>query len=128
MKLRIQGDSVRLRLTQSEVARFSATGYVADTAHFGPNRRLTYTLEIHGGDVLRADFEDAALTVFVPHAWAEEWAKSDRVGFEGEQAIDEGQTLRLLIEKDFECLHKRPDEEDAFPHPLAETPTPFDGE
>ena len=31
----------------------------------------------------------------------------------------DGRTLALLVEKAFACLHKRPDEPDAFPNPLA---------
>jgi hypothetical protein len=34
MKLRIHGNSLRLRLSQSEVAQFSKTGYVEDSVQF----------------------------------------------------------------------------------------------
>ena len=120
MKLRIQGDSIRLRLTQSEVAHFAADGTVEATTHFGPGRTLTYALQSADADDLSAEFGDGTLTVFVPRAWATPWAESEQVGFEGTRDAGDGRTLALLVEKDFECLHKRPDEEDAFPHPLAD--------
>lgn len=128
MKLRIQGDSVRLRLSRSEVEVFAAVGRVADAVHFGSRHTLTYVLKIDLCDAMHADFGDGTLTVFVPQTWAQTWASSDRVGFEESQAMDEGRTLRLLVEKDFDCLHKRPDEDDLFAHPLADPTASSDGE
>jgi hypothetical protein len=46
-----------------------------------------------------------------------QWMESDQTGIEASTG-----TLRLLIEKDFECLHREPQPgEDAFPNPLAST-------
>ena len=120
MKLRIQNDSIRLRLTQSEVTHFADEGYVEGVTHFGPGETLTYALQTSDVDALRADFANDTLTVFVPRPWAPEWAASEQVGLEGTHDAGGGCTLTLLVEKDFDCLHKRPDEDDAFPHPLAD--------
>ena len=48
---------------------------------------------------------------------AEEWANSDRVSLVNKS--ENG--ISVLIEKDFQCLHKRPDEDESqnFPNPLA---------
>ncbi len=120
MKLRIKGDSIRMRLTQTELNDFVAHRRVSAVLHFPSGRALVYALE-SSPDIteLTARFLGNEITVRMPHAWTEEWATTDRVGFEGAQAIADGHYLSLLIEKDFECLHKRPDELDAFPHPLA---------
>ena len=45
MKLRIQGNSLRLRLSQSEVAQFSKTGFVEDSIQFAPGAMFAYALE-----------------------------------------------------------------------------------
>ncbi len=45
MKLRIRGNSVRLRLTRGEVEDFDREGRVEDAAQFGPGARLAYALE-----------------------------------------------------------------------------------
>ena len=47
MKIRIQGNSIRFRLSQSEVAKFHETGRIADSISFGaqPNALLTYAME-----------------------------------------------------------------------------------
>ena len=121
MKLRIKGNSIRLRLTQTELDQLQTDGRVEETTAFGPGRRLVYALAAAEGlDALIATFDAGELVVSLPADWIDEWAASDRVGFEGTQPLSDGEALDLLVEKDFECLHKRPDEEDAFPHPLAE--------
>lgn len=121
MKLRIRGDSLRLRLSQAEIARLRETGEVADRIHFG-DRSLDYALV--SADVLApsARFDGDRIEVAIPHAVARGWAQSEQVGIEAEQALASG-TLRLLIEKDFKCLAPRPGEDDgdAFPNPGAES-------
>jgi hypothetical protein len=42
MKLRIQGNSLRLRLTQKEVARVRNGGLVESVIEFAPGRSLAY--------------------------------------------------------------------------------------
>ena len=120
MKLRIKGDSIRLRLTRTEVNRFGETGRVEETVHFPAGRRFIYAI-VRSPDAnsLTASFDGHAMIVTIPDDWAQEWVDTERVGFECTCSLGEG-VLHLLIEKDFECLHKRPDEEDAFPNPLAE--------
>src|ERR1019366_3610136 len=45
MKLRIQGNSLRLRLTQKEVALVRDRGLVESLVEFAPGRSLVYLLE-----------------------------------------------------------------------------------
>ena len=124
MKLRIKGDSIRLRLTRTEVNQFGETGRVEEAVHFPDGRRFIYALaRSSGADCLLASFNGHKMTVTIPENRAQEWVDTNRVGFEDTCSLGEG-ILHLLIEKDFECLHKRPDEEDAFPNPLAEPTEP----
>ncbi len=46
MKLRIQGNSVRLRLTKTEVAQIGKVGTVKETVEFGtaPHQQFVYAL------------------------------------------------------------------------------------
>jgi hypothetical protein len=114
MKLRIQGDSLRLRLTRSEVARLRTSGAVEETAHFCDRRGLTYGIrKLAGSDAIRAEFTDGTITVHVPAGAAEAWAASDEVGMTARDG-----DLRIAIEKDFRCLTRpREEERDAYPHP-----------
>ena len=45
MKLRIQGNSLRLRLTQKEVAQLCEWGRVESVVEFSPGQELVYLLE-----------------------------------------------------------------------------------
>jgi hypothetical protein len=52
---------------------------------------------------------------------AKDWANSVREGIYYDQGVSEDTILKILIEKDFQCLHKRAgeDETDNFPNPRA---------
>jgi hypothetical protein len=120
MKLRIRGDSLRLRLSQAEIARLRDTGEVGDRIRFA-DRSLEYVLVSADVGAPSARFDGDRIEVAVPHAVARSWAESEQVGIEAEQALSGGAALRLLIEKDFKCLAPRPgeDDSDAFPNPDA---------
>jgi len=122
MKLRMRGDSLRLRLTRPEVALLGNGGRVEETIHFGVNRNLVYRLEASSNeDAITADYQNDCITVRLPVSMAREWANSERISLAGEQPLDaEEETLKLLIEKDFACLTERRDADDAdtFPHPM----------
>jgi len=117
MKLRIRGNSLRLRLSQSEVTALVEDGKVEDAISFG-GPRLVYALHL-ANDLkeIGATFVESRILVAVPGDRGRRWAESDDVGIEH----DDG-TLRILVEKDFACLRPREGEgdEDAFPHPKAE--------
>jgi hypothetical protein len=116
MKLRIQGDSLRLRLTRSEVAGLLERGVVEETVHLSGGPGLKYRIRKSAGDAgIRADLTDGALTVHVPASAVEGWATSDEVGMAARDGV-----LRILIEKDFRCLTRprEEDEPDAYPHPV----------
>ncbi|MGD9561253.1 MAG: hypothetical protein AB7F88_03985 [Pyrinomonadaceae bacterium] len=116
MKLRLKGNSIRLRLTQGELRQFALEGKVEETVEFGPGKRgLVYALEAaENVEALHADYESDRLRVIVPAAIAAAWASSDQVGVESES---DGR--RISVEKDFACLKPRPgeDESDMFPNP-----------
>ena len=120
MKLRIRGDSIRLRLTQAEVKRLADEGRVEDSTRFGPDERFTYAIAF-GGSTLSATLSPRAIEVTLPSDVARAWATGDSVGIEGTRDLGDGSTLRILVEKDFACLTKRPheDDTDAFPNPNA---------
>jgi hypothetical protein len=113
MKLRIQGNSLRLRLTRSEVMAVHQTGAVEETAQFSSGNELRYRIQSGGGEI-RADFNGVTLTVYVPQRSIEGWVISDEVGLSARNG-----EMSIAIEKDFRCLThpKEQDEPDAYPHP-----------
>jgi len=122
MKLRVRGNTLRLRLSRGEVNELAARGEVRDGVAFGaePSERLGYAIVASdGAAVTSARLAGGSIEVIVPRSLAREWAASETVGFEAEQAIGEGLSLQILVEKDFACLtpRKGEDDADAFPNP-----------
>ena len=115
MKLRLHDNTLRLRLTPGEVARIAAGGAVEATLPLEP-LALRYRLE-SSQDARQpaASFAEGLLRVVLPNDLAQRWATGQDVGI----TADCG-NVRLLIEKDFRCLHgEEADETDRFPNPLA---------
>jgi hypothetical protein len=123
MKLRIQGNSLRLRLNQAEVSQFSKTGFLEDSIQFAPGASFAYALEsLSSLSAPKALYANGWLRIQVPGTEANDWVRSDRVGISGEQALESGKRLSILIEKDFQCLHGEDARDpNAFPNPLEET-------
>lgn len=119
MKLRIRGSSIRLRLSQSEVARMAESGRVDDAVAFGPAQRLSYSLLAADVPATSATIEGTRIVVSIPREQARVWTTSEQVGIEARQDVGGGETLSILVEKDFACLTPRADEDDrdAFSNP-----------
>jgi len=119
MKLRINGDSLRLRLSRSEVERLRESAAVEGAVHFGGDHQLQYILAI-GDSVVGATYNGNRIRVEIPRDVAAEFADTDRVSVAGEQLLDSGARLQILIEKDFKCMHQEsPGDSDAYPNPLS---------
>lgn len=121
MKLRIRGDSLRLRLTRAEVTTFAKEGYVEDAVAFPGGARLLYALARSAeGAAVEASLVSSRVLVTLPAELARAWAETDQIGVDAEVRGGAG-PLRVLVEKDFACLKPRAGEDDAgaYPHPLA---------
>jgi len=124
MKIRILGNSVRLRLSQTEVKEILETGRVVQTVKFSPKstQQLHYALEKAEISSIQATFDTNEICVQIPVEIANNWAASNEVSLENYMPIGEQEQLRILVEKDFKCIDAREgeDESDLFTNP-AET-------
>ena len=69
MKLRIKGDSLRLRLTRGEVQQLAEAGSVEDQTHITSHGVLIYRLRRAArATELAATFENGAIDIQVPKA------------------------------------------------------------
>jgi hypothetical protein len=119
MKIRIQGNSIRLRLTKIEVDQFASRGVVQEKVNFG-NSVLTYKLRSSIEKKVTASFINDIITISVPEEIGEKWTKSEEVGFNEVLNNPDDEKLSILVEKDFQCLVPRADDgNDLFPNPLA---------
>jgi len=116
MKLRMHSNSVRLRLSQAEVAALGESGRVEESVQFGPDGALRYSVECAEIPRPSASMEGGFIRVKLPRGDVKHWIETDQTGIEATQG-----PLRLLVEKDFKCIHRDSAEDaDSFPNPLAE--------
>ena len=120
MKLRIRENSIRLRLTRSEVACVAKEGVLESQTDFG-NQKFRFVLVAQENSAgLSASFEQNTIRVIAPKTLVSNWAKSEEVGLYGEQTTSTEERLTIALEKDFSCLDRsraEDDEADAYPHP-----------
>ena len=114
MKLRINGNSVRMRLSPDEVEALVSQGKIQSTCAF-PGTTLSYGLRVSKGTEIEAGYDEGTIQVMIPETQLKGWDKDNRVGFE--HHTPEG--LFILIEKDFQCLQprKHEKEEHLYPNP-----------
>jgi hypothetical protein len=119
MKIRIKDNSLRLRLSQTEVQELSQTGQVRAKITFSPQVALVYEVQSTTAETLSSSYQENCISVFIPKAIISNWANSNEVSIQAEQLISEKEQLSVLVEKDFKCLSDRPGENEAdlFPHP-----------
>lgn len=122
MKLRIRGNSVRVRVSRTELEQLATQGATEDSAQFGPGAVLRYRLEAARDGALQAEFADNVVRISIPRAQVERWLAPEEVSIRGEQAAGDGVALKILVEKDYVCLAPRSDEDDSdlFANPQRE--------
>ncbi len=124
MKLRVRDNSIRLRLTRSEVELVRNEGLVRGRVPFAGRNNFDYVLESSPATMKpEAHISNNVLTVRIPEAEIISWSDSDEVSISASQILDGGDQLNILVEKDFACLAPREgeDEADMYPHPEAGT-------
>jgi len=115
MKLRLRGNSLRLRLSQSEVETLTSSGLLEESVEFTPNPLVYMVYASKDCTDIQVSFLNGWITVAVPEDRLKSWASSDTVGMEAAHG-----GILVLIEKDFACAHRDAAEnEDAFPHPAS---------
>jgi hypothetical protein len=114
MKIRIKGNSLRYRLTKSDIANLDVDGYLKEQTNF-TNQPFGYALKVTESATLTAEYLNNTITLFMPKLMLTELVNTNKVGF-----ADKDGSLQLLIEKDFTCLDNvEEDQSDNFPNPLA---------
>lgn len=120
MKLRLLDDSIRLRLSQSDVVDAERQGVVEGQTRFPDGSSFRFALETLREGPASAGFAGDRMVVGLPATEISAWANDDSaVSLEGEVDLPDGSQLKLLVEKDFQCLTERPDEDqsDLFQNP-----------
>ena len=123
MKLRIKGNSMRLRISRSEVARLLRGNCLEETIHFAPepNARFTYALQPEESvKIPTVQYTENRAMVLLPADQVNVWGGTDQVGIAEDISLGDAGSLALLIEKDFACLDRSDeDNQDTFANPNA---------
>lgn len=122
MKLRLKGNSIRVRLDRRDIERLIDEGHVDDAVQFGPGLAFSYAVEAGPAprEQPKVSYISGRLTIQIDPVDVEEWLSGDRVGFDHQQPV-EGGVIRVLLEKDFACIDRplgeEADDAYAFPNP-----------
>jgi len=118
MKLRILGNSLRLRVTRSEFERIAAGEEVTESVAFAPGSRLRYGVVAGGVPEVTATFADRELRVVLPEAAVERWRDPSEVAIRAMRPAGGGEMLTISVEKDYQCIGPvEEDQSDMFPNP-----------
>ena len=121
MKIRIKENSIRLRLTKTEVGTFAAEGVYAESTIFAA-KKFHYKLKTKARiSTLEADFIEDTITVYFPEQLKDTWANSAQVGYSNQVDWNDDNKLSILVEKDFTCIDNTiEDQSDNYPNPKLE--------
>ena len=125
MKLRILRQSIRIRVTQAEVTELGHGRPVSAELITEPDILPTIAYRIEPSDhVARLELiaTPGNLIVKLSKALAQDLARTDLVTVEETISTSPGHSVSVCVEKDFQCLKPRLDDQDegTFPHPEAE--------
>ena len=119
MKIRIKGNSIRLRPTKTDIQNLKNIGKVEEKTVLGSNQIFQYSLEKNENlENLKATFENSKISVFLPKKEWETLVNTDEITVNGHQENGEEGNLFLLIEKDLKCLDTTfEDQSDMYENP-----------
>lgn len=120
MKWRIDNSSIRIRLSQTEVAELFEKGILVEKLIFPNNTVLVY--EICCDDTapsITAGYLDDMIVVRIPEKEIKQWGSSKQVSISGQADLENGGKLSILVEKDFKKITRKSSENDRdlYPNP-----------
>ena len=119
MKLRLKGNTIRLRLSKTEVDILASEGSVQEETLIG-NTTFMYRLKKENTVELKAQLQNHELTVSIPHGFANDWPHNTVVGIDNKQVDGSMPSLYIVIEKDFKCIdNTEEDQADNYDNPKA---------
>lgn len=91
-------------MRKSDLERLHKAGGVEESMSFGPGSVLSFGIFIDRKiNSVIGSFEQNKVRIDLPLAMAQHWIQSNEVGIEVQQALTDGDSLHILLEKDFPC-------------------------
>lgn len=111
MKIRIKDSSIRLRLSKIDVNTLAEEGCILSECQFAPGNTLKYMISISDKDEIGMKMKYQTIDIKVPYEQLQNFYNGDLVGFEHTVKNGTDGGLRILVEKDFQCLVPRSEDE-----------------
>lgn len=123
MKIRILDNSIRFRLSKSDIKTLRKKGKVVSKCQFGTSQEFKYSVVSNkkgNSEFLCIDLKKNHIKIEMAASDVKEWAKTDLEGFDAHMDNGTKKGLYVLVEKDWQCLKPRDeDESDLFTNPNA---------
>lgn len=122
MKIRILGNTIRLRFKMHETEAMMKNGMIEEVLDFGPAEMDKLRFQVRkGDDAFFIEQIGMSVCITVPGLIVETWASTGLTGFQETIATSRGSNITVLIEKDFACLDgDRAEEEGSYENPMME--------
>ena len=105
MKIRIKDNTIRLRLTKTDVSQLKDNGLITCKTVITPEQVFQYTLKVDATiQSISAAFESNTITIKISESQANILTNTDEITVKGFQMNGEDGDLFILIEKDLQCL------------------------
>lgn len=126
MKLRIKGNSIRVRLDRKDLEQLVDCGRIENIVRFGPDPQAAFSYSVELGSTQQyrptVAYQAGRLVLVIDRHDAVAWSSSELLGFDHDQRV-EGGVVRVLLEKDLACIDRpageEPDDAWAFPNPAS---------
>ena len=120
MKIRILGNTIRLRLKMHEVEAIRETGVIEEVLAFGPDDSDQLRFQVRTGEnAFAIEQQGMSVRIIVPQSVIGTWTSTEQVGFDHTITTSKGSDIYVLIEKDFACLDgEREEEAGSYPNPM----------
>ena len=123
MKIRIKDNTIRFRLSSADLKTLRKKGKVVSECRFGTSQVFKYSVvskKNGNSEFLCVDLKKNHIRIELAASDVKEWVKTDLEGFDAVMDNGTKEGLYVLIEKDWQCLIPRDeDETDLFPNPNA---------
>lgn len=119
MKIRIKNNSIRLRLSKTDVDDLKTKGLIECKTVFIGNEVFEYVLQTDiNAKKISARFDDGNITVVLPFAEAQTLTETNEITVKGYQDNGAKEPLFILVEKDLQCLDPtHEDQSDMYENP-----------
>jgi hypothetical protein len=120
MKIRMQAGSIRYRLKEPEVREFKTAGIITESIQLGTRSDsfIRFILQKSDNKHIAVQFENNTTVINIPKEISDEWTGTASVGFDAVIELGNERSLKILVEKDFECLEANEEENiGAYPNP-----------